>query len=192
MRFAEWPERVWCHHGIRPQEAKLTEWWPCLVNNVARKPTSAKVLPSLLSVYHSLPRNTMTISPTKLERCPPQGRSGKSLAIEAEDKPIATRYTLGCTARSPSRELTLPPGTPTTQAACQSCYQICLAGGSNSFCNDSLGVIQVIIVRAWLQARPGRPMNGTPPENWKAHNAEMGLMRGTGSRKRSLRVVYGP
>ena len=112
----EWPERVWCHHGIRPQEAKLTKRWSDLVNDVARKRTSAKVLPTLLSVHHLLTINDMAASPTKLEGCPPQSISGKSLQPRHETAYCGLLHT-GHTASCPTRELNPPPGTLTPQTA---------------------------------------------------------------------------
>lgn len=71
----------------QPQEAKLTEWWSGIVNDVARKPTSAKVLPTLLSVHHSLTANDMTVSPTTLEGCLLQRGWGNSPATKARGIP---------------------------------------------------------------------------------------------------------
>lgn len=101
----EWPERVQCHHGIRPQEAKLTEWWSCLVNNVARKPTSVKVLPTLLSVHHLLIRNDMQHHPQSWKNAHPKADLANPLQLRQEATYLRSLHT-GHTAHYPSEELT--------------------------------------------------------------------------------------
>lgn len=102
----------------QPQEAKLTEWWSGIVNDVARRPTSAKVLPTLLSVHHSLTANDMTVSPTTLEGCPPQRGWGNSPATKARHSlellPVYRPY------KSAVSQGSSPiPCDITAQAACQ-------------------------------------------------------------------------
>lgn len=155
---------MWCHHGIRPQEAKLTKRWSDLVNDVARKrichmfyPPAFSIICSPLMTWQHHPQNWRT----------PQSISG-NFCNQGMRQPIAACYTLTIQPAAPQeRAQPLPLGHSLPGCIAELLLDLLCPSLVHLHANRG-EIIQRVTMRAWWQQRWQITMDEISPGNQEA------------------------